>query len=112
MIIKQADKTPSNPVEAEGAKAARMHLLIHEAEGAPNFYMRQFDIAPGGQTPHHSHAWEHEIYVLAGTGVAVSGESQTPIAAGQCVFIPPNEMHCFVNDGKSLLKFLCLVPKV
>ena len=31
--------------------------------------MRQFELAPGGHTPRHTHAHEHEVFVLEGAGV-------------------------------------------
>jgi quercetin dioxygenase-like cupin family protein len=111
MKIKRADDCPAEPVTAEGAVDTLIRLLIHEAEGAPNFYMRQFTVAPGGQTPRHRHAWEHEVYVLAGRGVAVTPEGERPISAGDCIYVAPNDDHQFSNTARDELKFLCLVPK-
>ena len=102
---------PAQDVEIEGAQGARIRLLIHEAEGAPHFYMRQFTVAAGGHTPHHQHEWEHEMYVLAGRGAAVTAAGQVPLAAGDCVYVAPNELHQIRNPGGEELKFLCLVPK-
>ena len=111
MKIKRADDVPAEPVETEGAEGVHIRLLIHDAEGAPSFYMRQFTVAPGGFTPLHSHDWEHEVYVLAGSGVAQSPGGQAPIEAGDCVFVAPGERHRFRNTGSGQLKFLCLVPR-
>ena len=111
MKIAKADHIDPKPVDMEGAKDVAMRLLIHEADGAPNFFMRQFNISPGGHTPHHQHDWEHEVYVLAGSGTVVSPEGQKPITAGDCVFVPPGEPHQFVNASAEELKFLCLIPK-
>ena len=111
MKIAKADQIDSKPVDMEGAKDVAMRLLIHEADGAPNFLMRQFNISPGGHTPHHQHDWEHEVYVLAGSGTVVSPAGDKPITAGDCVFVPPGEQHQFVNGNAEELKFLCLIPK-
>jgi quercetin dioxygenase-like cupin family protein len=111
MIVKKADDVPARPADMEGARDVSMALLIHDADGAPNFYMRQFTVAPGGHTPMHTHDWEHEVYVLAGSGQAVRGDEPNAIAAGDCVFVPPGEMHQFVNTAQVEMKFLCLVPK-
>ncbi len=111
MRIKVADDVPAEAVEMDGAEGVSIRLLIHEAEGAPTFHMRQFDVAPGGHTPRHAHAWEHEVYVLAGTGEAVTPEGAKPIAAGQCIYVAPGDDHQFRNTGDGKLKFLCLVPK-
>jgi len=79
-------------------------------KGAPNFCMRVFDIEPGSSTPSHEHAWEHEIYVLSGQGVAVGEQGEIPIAKDSCVFVPPNEHHCFINNGSEILRMICVIP--
>ena len=86
--------------------------VINADDGAPNFCMRVFDIEPGSSTPSHSHGWEHEIYVLAGRGVAISGEKKTPIEKDSVIFIPPDEHHCFMNNGDEILRIICVIPLV
>ena len=46
----------------------RVRWLITEDIGAINFAMRLFEMEPGGYSPLHSHPWEHEVYVLSGSG--------------------------------------------
>jgi len=111
MIVKTAESVAAKPVEMEGAEGVRIRLLVHEADGAPNFYMRQFDIAPGGCTPRHQHPWEHEVYILEGQGVVFTANGDRPIRAGDCVFVPGGEVHQFRGAGQTPLKFLCLVPR-
>jgi quercetin dioxygenase-like cupin family protein len=110
MIVKHSESTPAVKVEIPGAKDASIRLLIHKAENAPNFYMRQFLLAEGGCTPLHTHDWEHEAYVLAGSAVVVGPAGETPVAAGDAVYIPPNEQHQFRNTGTGEFRFLCLIP--
>jgi len=111
MKIKVADDVPAKPVEMPGAEGCQIRLLIHNAEGAENFHMRQFTVAPGGHTPWHTHEWEHELYVLAGSGVVVTADGEVPLSPGQCVYVEPGEQHQFRNTGDGEMKFLCLVPK-
>ena len=77
----------------------------------PNFAMRQFEVEPGGHTPKHSHDYEHEVFVLEGAGVAVEGDREQALAAGDVVFVKPNEVHQFRNTGSAPLKFLVLDPQ-
>jgi quercetin dioxygenase-like cupin family protein len=86
--------------------------VITAADGAPTFCMRVFEIEPGSSTPSHSHAWEHEVFVLSGRGVALSEQGETPIARDSVVFVPPNEHHCFHNNGDEILRIICLIPIV
>ena len=86
--------------------------VINADDGAPNFCMRVFEVEPGSSTPSHSHPWEHEVFVLSGRGVVVSAEGETPIARDSVVFVPPDEHHCFVNNGDEILRFICVIPLV
>jgi len=92
------------------ASGVRIRWLIDGKTGAPNFAMRHFEIAPGGQTPLHDHAWEHEVFILGGTGVIVCDTGEVPFAPGDAVFMPVGETHCFKNTGAEPVTMLCLVP--
>ncbi|MEX2112318.1 MAG: cupin domain-containing protein [Pirellulales bacterium] len=98
------------PVTMEGASGCQVRWLVDEQQGAPNFAMRQFEVAPGGHTPRHSHPYEHEVFVLEGTGVVYEGDREHRLAAGDVVLVVPGEVHQFKNTGEVPLKFLCLVP--
>jgi len=110
MKIAHYEQIPSVPVDSDGAAGCRMRCLIGPDDAAPSFSMRHFEIAPGGHTPKHSHAHEHEVYVLEGEGVVVEGNREHPIRPGVAVFVPPNQAHQFRNTGSGTLKFLCLIP--
>ncbi len=98
-------------VQMEGAVGCRVRWLLGEPEGAPNFAMRQFEVAAGGHTPKHSHPYEHEVFVLEGHGVIVEAGKAHPLKPGDAVFVAPNDIHQFRNTGEATLKFLCLIPQ-
>ncbi|HUS47831.1 MAG TPA: cupin domain-containing protein, partial [Phycisphaerae bacterium] len=56
------------------------------------------------------HDWEHEVYVLDGSGLVVTEAGEHMASAGMCVFVPAGEKHQFRNTGARAWKFLCLVP--
>jgi quercetin dioxygenase-like cupin family protein len=95
--------------EAEGVS---LRVVIGEKEGAPNFVMRVFEVEPGASSPHHSHDWEHEVFILAGKGKAYGGGREVALEPGYTVFVPPMEEHHFVNTGKEVLRFVCLIPSL
>ncbi|MEC9093715.1 MAG: cupin domain-containing protein [Planctomycetota bacterium] len=99
-----------NPVDMEGAVGCSMRQLVSEADGAPNFSMRQFEVEPGGNTPLHSHPYEHEVFVLQGDGIVMEGPRERPIKKGDVVYVAPDDLHQFKNSGQEPLRFLCLVP--
>ena len=84
--------------------------VITADDGAPNFCMRVFELEPGSSTPSHSHPWEHEVFVLSGRGMVTGEQKETLIARDSVVFVPPDEKHCFVNNGNEPLRFICLIP--
>jgi quercetin dioxygenase-like cupin family protein len=97
-------------VTMPGAERCQVRWLVSERDGAPNFAMRQFEVAAGGFTPKHSHPYEHEVFVLSGEGIVLEGDREHAIRAGDVVYIAPDEIHQFRSMGPGSLKFLCLVP--
>lgn len=110
MKIVHYEQIESAPVATEGAAGCRIRCLIGPEDAAPSFSMRQFDVAPGGHTPEHSHAHEHEVFVLEGSGTVREGPREHPLQPGTVVYVPPNQPHQFRNTGTGSLKFLCLIP--
>jgi len=109
MKVKHYTDVPAEEVE-EGAKGVKIRWIIAEGDGAPNFAMRHFEIAPGGHTPHHAHRWEHEVFILTGRGKVAGPRGEVALEPGTVVFVPPDEEHHFANDGEAPLTLLCLVP--
>ena len=92
------------------ARGVAARVVIGKADGAANFCMRVFEIAPGGHTPKHAHDWEHEMVVHSGAGEVYGNSQWQPMKAGQVLFIPANEEHQMRNTGKEVLVVVCLVP--
>ncbi|HPR18413.1 MAG TPA: cupin domain-containing protein [Candidatus Cloacimonadota bacterium] len=101
---------PLEDVTMEGARKAKIRWLVSSKDGAPNFAMRLFEIGPGGFTPYHAHAWEHENFIVEGEGLLTTEEAEIPFKEGDIVYVEPNLKHNYVNTGKTVLKFLCMVP--
>jgi quercetin dioxygenase-like cupin family protein len=110
MKVIPLDEIEATPVEMEGAAGCRIRCLIGPQDGAPSFTMRQFEVAPGGHTPRHAHAYEHEVFVLEGRGMAADASGERPLGPGTVVYVAPQEVHQFRNTGSGPLRFLCLIP--
>lgn len=110
MKVTHYEQVKSEPVEMEGADGCSVRWLIGDADGAPNFAMRQFEVAPGGHTPRHTHPYEHEVFVLEGEGVVYEGDTEHPLRTGDVVYVKPDEVHQFRNTSDAPIKFLCLIP--
>ncbi len=110
MKIQNLAQVEQKPVEMEGAKGCRVRQLLSANDGAPTFAMRQFEVAPQGHTPLHHHPYEHEVFVLEGSGVILEGNTSHRLGAGDVVLVSPDEVHQFKNTGDKAMKFLCLIP--
>jgi len=112
MKVDRAAEVNSQSVMMDGANGCSVRWLINDTDGAPNFAMRQFAVEPEGHTPKHSHPYEHEVYVLSGSGIVLEGDEEHPIAAGDFIYVGPDEIHQFCNTGTAPLTFLCMVPHI
>lgn len=101
----------SEVAETEPVEGIKKRVLIGAAEGAPNFVMRMFELKPGASTPYHEHPWEHEVFVVEGSGVVedIQGK-RMDLNQGYAVFVKPGEKHCFINTTDRELKFICVIP--
>lgn len=109
MVIRNINQVEGKPVDMPGAKGVTMSLMVGRADGAPNFALRHFAVAPGGHSPRHSHDYEHEVYVVEGTGTVLLEGAERPIRTGDVVYVPAGQEHQF-RAGASGMRFLCLVP--
>jgi len=97
--------------KAEGAKGASMKWIIGPFEHTPYFAMRYIEIEPGGWSSLDQHEHDHGVFVLRGQGKVRHGDVETDITYGDAVYIPPNEVHQFINTGNEPFGFLCVIPR-
>jgi len=97
-------------VKEEGAEKVVIRRIFTEAEGAPTFAMRLFELAPGGNTPLHRHPHEHEVYIVEGRAEMTTEEGAVSLQSGDAILVYPEALHNFKNTGESPLRFLCFVP--
>lgn len=112
MKVVPYDRIEAAPVDMPGAAGCKIRCLIDDSDGAPTFAMRHFEVAPGGNTPLHSHPHEHEVFVLQGNGIVMEGETEHLLKPGTAVFVPGGTKHQFRNTGSMPLRFLCLIPHI
>jgi quercetin dioxygenase-like cupin family protein len=110
VLIRHAQEVPGQPMQMEGVSGVTMRLLVGRSDGAANFALRQFTVEPGGHTPRHQHNYEHQVYVLEGSGRVEQDGTFHAIGRGDALYVAPNTLHQFVNDGSAPLTFLCIVP--
>lgn len=111
MIVKDYQQVPAAAVTMPGAENVTIRWLLGKDSPAPNFWLRLFEVRPGGHSPYHTHGSEHEIFVLEGSGRLNARGGSFPLVAGTFALVEPDEEHQFENTGQTVLKFLCLVPR-
>ena len=108
--IKHYSEITANKFGAEAPGTSIRVLINDENDGAPVYNLRMIEIEPGGNTPDHSHPYEHENFVVEGIGqVMIKGE-YFDLKQGDVVLVPPNARHQYRNSGNKVFKFLCGVP--
>jgi quercetin dioxygenase-like cupin family protein len=108
--VKPITEHAQQPVQMDGATGVKMRMLVGPQDGANVFHMRHFEVAPGGNTPHHQHDYEHEVLILKGEGLVKGEQGDRPCRPGDVVWMPPNEKHQFRNTGDMPFEFICLIP--
>jgi len=108
-LIRNIDEIAANPVQMDGVKGVRMSLMVGRADGAPHFALRSFIVEPEGHSPRHHHDYEHEVYIVSGSGEVLLEGEYRPLRQGDVVYVPADEEHQF-RAGSEGMRFLCLVP--
>ena len=95
---------------ASPAVGARRRWLVNAGMGTPNFTLAEVEVKPGGSTLHHSHSYEHAIFVLEGTGEVIESTGTSPLSPWEILYVAPNELHQIRNTGGKMLRFLSIEP--
>ena len=94
----------------EGAKNVQMRILIGPNDGSENIIMRKFTVLPHGNTPKHSHDFEHIVKFEKGRGIFLDKDGvKHEVNEGKSLFVPSNEEHQFLNPYDGEFQFLCII---
>jgi quercetin dioxygenase-like cupin family protein len=96
--------------EKPDTKGADGKILIGKADGARQFAIRYFTVAPGGWTAREHHPHDHGIFILHGKARILLGSEEVEVGPRDFVFISPGEPHQLRPLGNEPLGFLCVVP--
>jgi quercetin dioxygenase-like cupin family protein len=107
--LNKTEEIDITPEEMKDQGKATVRWLLGEPEGAPNFEMRYFSLSGDISTPWHLHDWEHQVFVVKGSGKLKTAEKEQELNPGCAVLVAPGEQHCFICSG-SQFDFICVVP--
>jgi len=97
-------------MDNEMVKNVAGRVMVGKEDGAKNFCMRLFEMGKDGYTPRHTHDWEHEVFVHAGTGEVFITDKWYPVSEGSAIFVPTNIEHQFRNTSDETFTFICMIP--
>lgn len=86
--------------------------LISLDDNPPTCTLSYSVIEPGETSSHHIHEWEHEVYILEGSGVLVCDGTEYPVKEGDGIFIPGNVDHYTLNNTNSVLRRIEVNPLI
>lgn len=75
--------------------------LISVDDNPPTCTLTYSVIDPGKSSTRHIHPWEHEAYILEGSGVLLCDGKEYAIKEGDGIFIPGNVDHYVLNNKTS-----------
>ncbi|WP_049998069.1 cupin domain-containing protein [Halococcus sediminicola] len=107
-LLRRGDDIEYEAVDA--ADGLEKGVLIDEVRGAPNFAIRRFTLAAGGDVPKHTNEVEHEQYVLSGEYTVGIDDEEHTVSAGDSLLIPAGVVHWYRNEGDEEGAFICAVP--
>jgi quercetin dioxygenase-like cupin family protein len=110
MKVKIEQEIPEAFAEEAGASNVTKRILIGPDDGSSKIIMRYFKVLPGGNTPYHTHDFEHVVRVEKGKGLVVDASGQEfPISQGHSVFVASGEKHQFKNPNEEPFEFICTI---
>ena len=85
--------------------------ILGTNDGTPTVVSLYHDHEPGESSKHHSHDWEHQVYITRGEGIVWVDGNEYPIKEGDFVLVPPNSLHHFKNTSNTILSRITFNPK-
>ena len=107
-VVRRAGEIDYETVDA--ADGLEKGVLVGPDQGAPNFAIRRFTLAPGADVPEHTNEVEHEQYVLEGEYVVGIDDEEHVVSEGDSLLIPAGTVHWYRNESDRQGAFLCAVP--
>ncbi len=87
-------------------------ILLDPDSGAGAVTLGELVIEPGAELPLHNHLVEEAFFIFEGRGLALIGDDEIPVSAGDAVLAPTTIYHGFRNTAETQLKMAFFYPAV
>lgn len=107
-VVRKADR------ELKQSKYAgvRSRMLLDPESKAGAVTMGEIVMESGSSLPLHRHLVEEAFFIIEGSGIAVIGDQEHPVSAGDAVLAPASVFHAFRNDSAAALRMNFFYPAV
>ena len=72
--------------------------VLGSDDGVPTVVSLYHDHMPGESSKHHSHDWEHQVYITRGKGIVWVDGKEYPIKAGESTTFIPHSLKILFFD--------------
>lgn len=106
------DKVVVKPSEAkpiEGKGYVLRNLVGPESVGSKNIRIGMNCVEAGRSTPCHVHQAEEAFFILKGSGDFRYGRTRHKVGPYDCIYVPGDIEHQFINTGTGPLEYLYMV---
>ena len=98
-LVRLADRPPQSTAD-------RWYRVLVDDEIGSTQATQFVGSIPSGRAPDHFHQYEEVLFILKGEGRMWAGATNTPIAAGSCIYLPKGQVHCVENTSTGELRLL------
>jgi len=85
-------------------------LLSPHNSDTKQFYAGIATVYPGCRSRGHAHEDNEEIcFVTKGKGIVLVGEEESPVEAGDLVYVPKGKFHLFKNPSQTALDLFFVI---
>lgn len=111
--VVRPDGPPLLDIDEPGARGMSLQwLTADDNERSPRFCTRRVVLQPGGATPPRETPWEHQLYVVAGSGWLVERDGETRMTPGTTVLVRDGVWFMVHNDADHELEYLDIIPSI
>ncbi len=94
--------------EEQAATTSRSFRIVADPSTGLRSATHFVGYVPTERAPEHFHTYDEVIYVIEGEGTLHAGGDRTPVAAGSCIELPAQTVHCLENTGEDVMRLVAV----
>jgi mannose-6-phosphate isomerase-like protein (cupin superfamily) len=94
--------------EQQDATTSRSFRIVADPSTGLRSATHFVGYVPTERAPDHFHTYDEVIYVIEGEGTLHAGGDRTEVAAGSCLELPAETVHCLENTGEDVMRLVAV----